>query len=137
MKILPLIAILFSTLMAQAETPPVWLASLQGASAVEADGLVGPPDLGKLERPTFLRIDPVAKEVTLLAPASRRGEVSGIDAIQRGEDGWILQGLEKGRAWTILVSDSGHLTLSAVTDGEVWAVFGNAIPLGEILPPAK
>jgi hypothetical protein len=137
MKILLLAVFSFFALAAHAQTPPVWIASLQSATSIGDDGIIAPPDLGSVERPTFLRIDPEAKTVTLLSPASRRGEVSTIDSIQRGEDGWILQGLEKGRVWTILISDNGHLSMSAVTDGEIWAVFGNALPLGDIALPPK
>ena len=106
---------------------PTWICAIARATACEDDGTTGEPDLGGLERPTFLRVDVDAKRVTILGPAGRRGEVSKIDTVQRGEECWLLTGAERGRAWSIVISDEGHLTISMTGDGVVWAVFGHAI----------
>ena len=59
----------------------VWLCSVASAVAVDEDGTVGPPDLGDRERPTFFRVDAEKKTLTLLAPQSRRGEVTKLDTV--------------------------------------------------------
>lgn len=60
---------------------PTWLCSVGSAVAVDEDGTMGPPDLGERERPTFFRIDAGRKELTLLGPDSRRGEVTKLDSV--------------------------------------------------------
>ena len=106
---------------------PVWLCSIVDGVSVESDGTTGPIELGDLELPTFFRVDSDGKEVTLLAPESRRGEVTVIGAFHRGDDGWIMTGIENDRAWSLMISDEGHLTLSVINDGATWSVFGNAL----------
>jgi hypothetical protein len=112
-----------------------WICSVSSAVAVDEDGTVGPPDLGERERPTFLRIDPVKKELTLLAPASRRGEVTTLDLVHEVEGSWILSGVEHGRNVSIVITAEGRMTLSVVADGVVWSVFGHALPEGEAAEP--
>jgi hypothetical protein len=112
-----------------------WICSVSGAVAVDEDGTVGPPDLGERERPTFLRIDPVKKELTLLAPASRRGEVTKLDMAHEAAGSWILSGVEHGRNVSIVITAEGRMTLSVVADGVVWSVFGHALREGETEQP--
>jgi len=104
-----------------------WLCSIASAVAVDEDGTVGPPDLGGLERPTFLRVDTDKKEVTILAPESRRGEVTKIDQVTEGDGLWVLSGVEHTRAWSLVVTAKGQVTLSITADGVVWSVFGHAM----------
>lgn len=110
---------------------PAWLCSVASAVAVDEDGTVGPPDLGDLERPTFFRVDSDKKEVTLLAPASRRGEVTKIETAREADGQWMFAGVEHGRAWSVIITDKGNVTLSVISDGAVWAVFGHALPDGD------
>jgi len=104
-----------------------WVCSITSATAVDEDGSIGPPDFGGLERPTFFNVDEDKMEVTLLAPESRRGEVTKIDKIHKGEGTWIFSGLEEARAWSLLISEKGHVTLSIASDGAVWTIFGQAL----------
>lgn len=106
---------------------PTWLCSIASATAVDEDGTVGPPDLGGLERPSFFRVDPDKKEVTLLAPESRRGEVTKIDAVREGDGLWVFSGVENARAWSLVMTENGYVTLSVTSDGAVWSVFGHAL----------
>jgi hypothetical protein len=108
---------------------------VSSAVAVDEDGTVGPPDLGERERPTFLRIDPAKKELMLLAPASRRGEVTKLDLVHEAEGSWILSGVEHGRNVSIVITPEGRMTLSVVADGVVWSVFGHALKEGEAAEP--
>ena len=108
-----------------------WVCAISSAVAVDEDGTVGTPDLGDRERPTFFRIDPTKKELTLLAPESRRGEVTKFDSVHETEGTRVFSGLEHGRGLTVIITPDGRLTLSVVGDGVVWSVFGHALPEGE------
>lgn len=111
----------------QASAKTTWLCSLSTAVACDEDGTIGPPDLGGLERPTFLRVDVDSRKVTMLGPESRRGEVTIIDTVFEGDGIWVFTGVEAARAWSLVISKDGHLTLSVATDGAVWSAFGNAL----------
>ena len=108
-----------------------WLCSIGSAVAVDEDGTVGPPDLGEKERPTFFRVDAAKKELTLLSPASRRGEVTKIDMVHESQGQRIFSGVENGRSLNLIIADDGRVSLSVLGDGVVWSVFGNALPEGE------
>jgi hypothetical protein len=114
-----------------------WICSVTSAVAVDEDGTVGPPDTGSRERPTFFRIDTSTKELTLLAPKSRRGEVTKLDTAHESEGQWLLSGVEHGRGLSVIVTAEGRMSLSVVGDGVVWSVFGNALPEGESLELVK
>lgn len=104
-----------------------WLCSITSAVAVDEDGTVGPPDLGDRERPTFLRIDAEKKELTLLAPDSRRGEVTKLESVRETEGHHVFTGVENGRVISVIVTGEGRMTLSVINDGVVWSVFGHAL----------
>ena len=70
-----------------------WLCSVSSAVAVDEDGTVGPPELGDRERPTFFRVDATKKELTLLAPASRRGEVTKLETAHAAEGTHVFTGI--------------------------------------------
>jgi hypothetical protein len=105
-----------------------WLCSVGSAVAVDEDGTVGPPDLGDRERPTFFRLDADKKELTLLAPESRRGEVTKLDTVHDVNGQRVFSGVEHGRVVSVIVSTDGRMTLSIISDGVVWSVFGHALP---------
>jgi hypothetical protein len=92
---------------------------------------VGPPDVGDKERPTFFRVDTAKKELTLLAPKSRRGEVTKLDTVVESEGQWLLTGVEHGRGLNVVITADGHMTLSVVGDGVVWSVFGHVLSAEE------
>ena len=108
-----------------------WLCSIGSAVAVDEDGTVGPPDLGEKERPTFFRVDAAKKELTLLSPASRRGEVTKIEMVHESQGQRIFSGVENGRSLNLIIADDGRVSLSVLGDGVVWSVFGHALPEGE------
>jgi hypothetical protein len=114
-----------------------WICSVASAVAVDEDGTIGPPELGERERPTFLRVDPVRKELTLLAPASRRGEVTKLDSVHEVDGHWVLSGMENGRSVSMVITGEGRMTLSVVADGVVWSVFGHTLREGEPVEAAK
>jgi hypothetical protein len=106
---------------------PNWLCSINESLAVYEDGSSGEIDTGDVEPPTFLRVNAETKEITLLAPESRKGEVTVISTAERGDAIWIMTGIEDGRVWSMVISDEGHMTLSVTGDGATWSVFGNAL----------
>jgi len=104
-----------------------WICSITEAVGVEEDGTIGVPDLGDLEQPTFIRVDAEAKEVTLMAPASRKGEVTKIDVVYQGEGLWLFTGIEANRAWSMVIEDTGQMTISITGQGATWSIFGSAM----------
>jgi len=108
-----------------------WLCSIGSAVAVDEDGTVGPPDVGEKERPTFFRVDAAKKELTLLAPASRRGEVTKIEMVHESQGRRIFSGVENGRSLNLIIADDGRMSVSVLGDGVVWSVFGHALPEGD------
>ena len=120
------VIIVIAATTAQLLFPPAPLVG--SAVAVDEDGTVGPPDLGDRERPTFFRLDADKKELTLLAPESRRGEVTKLDTVHDVNGQRVFSGVEHGRVVSVIVSTDGRMTLSIISDGVVWSVFGNALP---------
>ncbi len=119
-------------LLGSAWAGQTWVCAVTSAVAVDEDGTIGPPDLGDKERPTFIRVDAEKKELTLLAPKSRKGEVTKLDAARESDGQWVLSGIEHGRGINLIINADGHMTLSVIGDGVVWSVFGHAIPEQEI-----
>ena len=109
-----------------------WLCSVASAVAVDEDGTVGPPDVGDRERPTFFRVDSAKKELTLLAPASRRGEVTKIDLVHEADGHRVFSGIEHGRSLNLIINAEGRMSLSVLGDGVVWSVFGHVLPEGDV-----
>jgi hypothetical protein len=116
---------------AEARAGQVWICSVASAVAADEDGTVGPPDLGGRERPSFFRLDAEKKELTILWPDSRRGEVTMIDSVREVEGQHVFTTVENGRVIGIVVTAEGRMTLSIVSDGAVWSVFGHALPEGQ------
>lgn len=105
-----------------------WLCSVTSATAVDEDGTVGPPDLGDRERPTFFRVDAEKKTLTILAPDSRRDEVTKLETAHEVAGAHVFSGTEHGRSVSLIITPEGRMTLSIVSDGVVWSVFGHALP---------
>jgi len=118
-------------LVGSAWAEQTWICAVTSAVAVDEDGTVGPPDVGDKERPTFFRVDTAKKELTLLAPKSRRGEVTKLDTVVESEGQWLLSGVEHGRGLNLVITADGHMTLSVVGDGVVWSVFGHVLSAEE------
>jgi hypothetical protein len=112
----------------EAQAGRSWICSINSAVECIDGGECGPPDLGELERPTFLRVDAGRKQITILAPESRRGEVTKIGTVKEIEDLLVLTGVESGRAWSMVISKEGYMTLSVTYDGVTWSAFGNSMP---------
>ena len=108
-------------------TMTIGVAMVLAAVAVDEDGTIGPPDLGERERPTFFRVDAEKKELTLLGPDSRRGEVTKLESVQEIDGQHVFSGVEHGRVISVIITKDGRMTLSISSDGVVWSVFGHAL----------
>ncbi|MEN9667741.1 MAG: hypothetical protein RLZZ326_4104 [Planctomycetota bacterium] len=131
MRMVAMTLVASGLLVGSAWAEQTWICAVTSAVAVDEDGTVGPPDVGDKERPTFFRVDTAKKELTLLAPKSRRGEVTKLDTVVESEGQWLLTGVEHGRGLNLLITADGHMTLSVVGDGVVWSVFGHVLSAEE------
>ena len=127
MRMVAMTLVASGLLVGSAWAEQTWICAVTSAVAVDEDGTVGPPDVGDKERPTFFRVDTAKKELTLLAPKSRRGEVTKLDTVVESEGQWLFSGVENGRGLNLVITADGHMTLSVVADGVVWSVFGNVL----------
>ena len=127
MRMVAMTLVASGLLVGSAWAEQTWICAVTSAVAVDEDGTVGPPDVGDKERPTFFRVDTAKKELTLLAPKSRRGEVTKLDTVVESDGQWLLSGVEHGRGLNVVITADGHMTLSVVADGVVWSVFGNVL----------
>jgi hypothetical protein len=78
--------------------------------------------------PDFLEIDLAAKEIRTTA-ASGQDRRTPILSLIREEGGTVLQGLERGRAYSFhLTEKTGELTLSVASSGQGGVAFGTCTP---------
>ena len=131
MRMVAMTLVASGLLVGSAWAEQTWICAVTSAVAVDEDGTVGPPDVGDKERPTFFRVDTAKKELTLLAPKSRRGEVTKLDTVVESEGQWLFSGVEHGRGLNMVITADGHMTLSVVADGVVWSVFGHVLSAEE------
>ena len=131
MRMVAMTLVASGLLVGSAWAEQTWICAVTSAVAVDEDGTVGPPDVGDKERPTFFRVDTAKKELTLLAPKSRRGEVTKLDTVVESDGQWLLSGVEHGRGLNVVITADGHMTLSVVADGVVWSVFGHVLSAEE------
>jgi hypothetical protein len=122
-----LVAVAQIGLAAGGRADTTWLCCVNSAVSVDEDGTIGPPELGERERPTFFRVNAATKELTLVAPQSRRGEVTKLDMAHECEGSWVFSGMENGRGVNLIITEEGRMTLSVVGDGVIWSVFGHAL----------
>jgi hypothetical protein len=108
--------------------------AITGAVECSEGDACGPPAFGQVTPATFLHVDIEKKVITLLAPASRRGETNSIDQSLETPDGWLLCGLQSNRVWSMVISRDGYMTLSLTMDGTTWTAYGNVIPIDQVKP---
>ena len=120
--------VLVVALCASASAAPVWICSITEGVETWDDGTSHPPNFGGLEPATFLRVDLNGKQITIMGPESRRGETTEIGVFEKADGKWVIAGIEEGRAWSMVISDDGHMTLSVSGDGTTWSAFGHSMP---------
>lgn len=84
-----------------------------------------------------MRIDAGTKELMLLAPESRRGEVTKLETLHEKHGMHILSGMGHGRNISLIIAADGRMTLSVIADGVVWSVIGNALAEGDAKPAGE
>ena len=102
--------------------------------AVECDSDLncGPP-APQLPFPTFFQVDLDDRVITLLGPAERRGETTPIRHMERDTDRVIAGGVQAGRAWSMILSESsGRMTLTVNLGDAGWVVFGQCIAADQL-----
>lgn len=87
----------------------------------EAPCLEGEAD--DVRAPRFVRID-VKREQIQILDAGRENELTKIGSVSRGEGYLILQGVEAGAGWSLLISGAGESTLAVSGDGVAVSAFG-------------
>jgi hypothetical protein len=83
-----------------------------------------PGDADDVRIPDFVRIDFDKKLITPL-DEERRGEKTTIRHMERSEGRIILQGIEGGRGWSLLLSEAtGNTVLTVSDDQDAFVAFG-------------
>lgn len=83
-----------------------------------------PGDADDVRIPDFVRVDFGKKTITAL-DEERRGETTSIRHVERTEGRVILQGVEGGRGWSLLLSEATGTTVLTVSDDQdAFVVFG-------------
>ncbi len=86
----------------------------------------GPPWFWNV--PDFLEIDLGGKEIRTTA-ASGQNRKTPIRSLTREEGGIVLQGFERGRAFSFFLTEAtGELTLSVASAGQGGVAFGTCTP---------
>ena len=84
--------------------------------------------LDSLDLPPFIIIDLDRRTITNPEPdmADRSSEIR---TFERGDGRMILQGIERGRGWSIVISEeTAKMTAAVVGDGATVTVYGDCIP---------
>ena len=111
-----------------------YVCSLNKAVECDSDLNCGPP-APQLPPPTFIHVDLDEGRITLLAPAERRGETTQIRAMERDGDRVIMSGIEAGRGFSMILSETdGSATITVNFGDAAMVVFGQCIPEDEVSP---
>ena len=82
-----------------------------------------------LNIPQFIEIDLAAKRLSTTA-ASGENRSTTIEHLTRMDGTIVLQGFEKGRAFSFVITEAtGQLAVAVATEGRVVAVFGACTPM--------
>jgi hypothetical protein len=121
---------------ARAQTAPEGPLVCSASRAIECgeEYECGPPVPGQ-DRANFIHIDADNDTVTLLSPASRRGESSQIQAKNQSDTHLAISGVEGSRVWSAVVDYADMSVTITVADEEAaFVVFGQCIPADKTSP---
>lgn len=106
---------------------PVICASLEAVQCMKAPGTSHACVRGAataLNVPQFVRLDFANKKVTTTKEGGEE-KSSSIASVSRGDDHIIVQGVDNGRGWSLVLEENtGHMAASVVGDEEGAIVFG-------------
>ena len=51
-----------------------------------------------------------------------------LESVRDTEGHHVFSGVENGRVVSVIITPEGRTTLSIISDGVVWSVFGHALP---------
>ena len=84
-----------------------------------------------LHLPQFIKVDFAAKEMS--GTWEGQQETAVIGNSRRSDGRVILQGMQQGRGWSmVIVEETGHMTLSVAGDDVAFIVFGPCTPLASL-----
>jgi hypothetical protein len=105
------------------------LCSVTDTDQCEDDGACLDGDADDIRVPRFVRIDFSGKQVRVL-DEGREEEKTAIQSVTRQNGRTILQGVEEGRGWSLLISEeTGDTTLTVSDDGFALSAFGSCTAL--------
>lgn len=134
LRLLPAMALLLCIAVGSASAESKWICSITEMME-SSDGIPSYElDFEGITPPTFFYVDTEKKLITLLAPDSRRGETTVIDAARETTGGWFLSGVESERAWTMVLTNDGYMTVSITMDGTIRSAFGRCMPASHAKP---
>jgi hypothetical protein len=111
-----------------------YVCSLQRGVECDSDLNCGPP-APLLPPPTFLHVDREDSLITLLDPPERRGETTRIRVVEDEGDRVIMNGIEAGRSWSMILSRADHSAAISINLGDaVLVVFGKCIAEDQVEP---
>jgi hypothetical protein len=131
---LVLVSLVVSISVVKVASAESWVGAVQDIVECSDDGKCGPPDFRGTSPVTFFHIDTNRKVITMLAPDERRGETTEIQTIREVEGTWFVAGVENERAWSMVITSRGELTLSITMDGGTWSGFGKCMPAEHAQP---
>ena len=105
------------------------LCAVEDTDECEGDGACLDGDADDVSLPSFVRIDVGGKKIQILDDG-REGDATAIQSVTRTEDRMILQGVEAGRGWSLVIAlESGETTMSVSDDGYALLAFGSCTAL--------
>ena len=105
------------------------LCAVDDTDECEGDGACLDGDADDVSLPSFVRIDVGGKKIQILDDG-REGDATAIQSVTRTENRVILQGVEAGRGWSLVIAlESGETTMSVSDDGYALLAFGSCTAL--------
>jgi hypothetical protein len=122
-----------------ATMPASWADNLTGANrilctAVQVTACVDSGDCvvdlpWNLNVPQFIEVDLKAKKLAT-TKASGENRATPIDTLRRENGAIVIQGFEKGRAFSIvIIEETGGMSAAVATEGKAVGVFGACTPI--------
>lgn len=84
--------------------------------------------VGAMRIPQFIRVDVGAQQISGMADGDMLS--TAIQNVQHIDGKTILQGAERGRAWSIIINNTTYEMTASVADEQVsFSIFGSCLPL--------